>query len=87
MDDFLCKPLTKESLGKILRKYFSGEKAFSNLDLEKKIIHHSLSKIITTEVLESFLEIESRGEKNFIFEIFQIYFETAEKDFQELETA
>lgn len=87
MDDFLCKPFTKESLGKVLKKHFSGEKSIPNLDLQKKFIQHSLSKLITPEALENFLEIEARGEKNFVSEIFQIYFENAEKELLKLESA
>lgn len=86
MDDYLCKPVTKKDLIEVLNKHFSVEKISPNLDLEANFVHHSLTEIIAPEVLKSFLAIESRGEKNFIFEIFQIYFENAEQQFLDLKS-
>ncbi len=79
MDDYLRKPVTKEDLIQILEKHFSAEKVVANLDLEEKFVQHSLSDIIAPETLKTFLAIESRGEKDFVFEILQIYCENAEK--------
>ncbi len=79
MDDYFCKPVTKKDLTKILEKHFSAEKVLPNLDLEENFVQHSLSDIITHETLKTFLAIESRGEKDFVFEILQIYCENAEK--------
>jgi PAS domain S-box-containing protein len=85
MDDYLCKPVTKNDLIEILNKHFSTEKVLSNLDLEENIVQHSLAELIAPEILKSFLEIESRGEKNFTFEILQIYCQNAEEQISELQ--
>lgn len=86
MNDYLCKPVTKKDLVEILQKHFSAEKVSPNLDLEENFVQHSLSEIIIPEILNSFLAIESRGEKNFVSEILQIYCENAEKQISALKT-
>ncbi len=78
MDDYLCKPVSKNDLAEIIRKHFSAEKVLPNLDLEANFVQHSFSEIITPEILNSLLAIEARGEKNFVSEILQIYCENAE---------
>ena len=62
-----------------MNKYFQRENSMTNLDLEANFVQHSLSEIIVPERLQTFLAIESRGEKDFVFEILQIYCENAEK--------
>ncbi|MBS1798049.1 MAG: response regulator [Acidobacteria bacterium] len=79
MDDYLCKPVTKDALTKILRKHFSTEKSGVNLDLEADFVQHSLADVIAPETLRTFLAIEARGEPDFVSEILQIYCENAEK--------
>ncbi len=79
MDDYLCKPITKKELIGVMNKYFQRENSMTNLDLEANFVQHSLSEIIVPERLQTFLAIESRGEKDFVFEILQIYCENAEK--------
>ncbi len=73
MDDFLCKPLTRDGLATIFERHFANPPEPASLDLRPKVIQHSLSKYVTPEVLESFLTIESRGETNFISEIYKTY--------------
>jgi len=79
MDDYLCKPVTKNDLTKIIQKHFSAEKVLPNLDLEENFVQHSLSEIIAPQILNALLAIEARGEKNFVSEILQIYCENAER--------
>ena len=79
MDDYLRKPVTKEVLTQLIERHFSAEKVIINLDLGEKFGQHSLSDIIAPETLKTFLAIETRGEKDFVFEILQIYCENAEK--------
>lgn len=79
MDDYLQKPVTKNDLINILNQHFSPEKLALNLDLEENFGQHSLAEIITPDILQNLLTIESRGEKNFVFEILQIFCENAEK--------
>ena len=85
MDDYLSKPVTKNDLVGMLNKHFSTEKVLPNLDLKQNIVQHSLAELIAPEILKSFLEIESRGEKNFTFEILQIYCQNAEEQISELQ--
>ncbi len=85
MDDYLSKPVTKNDLVWMLNKHFSTEKVLPNLDLKQNIVQHSLAELIAPEILKSFLEIESRGEKNFIFEILQIYCQNAEEQILKLQ--
>jgi HPt (histidine-containing phosphotransfer) domain-containing protein len=87
MDDFLCKPLTNETLAAVIKKYFPSQKALSNLDLRENLFQDSLSKIIDRKTLENFLTIESRGEKNFLSEILSLYCENTEKRLLELTEA
>ncbi len=84
MDDYLCKPVSKNDLTEIIQKHFSAEKVLPNLDLEENFVQHSLSEIITPQILNALLEIEARGEKNFVSEILQIYCENAEKQISAL---
>jgi len=86
MDDYLCKPVTKDDLTWILQKYFSAEKGLPNLDLQENFVQHSLSEIIAPEILNAFLAIEARGEKNFVSEILRIYGENAEKQIAALKS-
>ncbi len=86
MDDYLCKPVTKNDLTKILQKHFSAEKVLPNLDLQENFVQHSLSEIIAPEILNALLSIEARGEKNFVSEILQIYCENAEKQISALKS-
>ena len=79
MDDYLCKPVSIEDLTETLQKHFPHEKVLPNLDLQTNFVQHSLAEIIAPEILKNFLEIESRGEKNFASEILKIYCENAEQ--------
>ncbi len=73
MDDFLCKPLTRDDLAALFERHFTTPPDPASLDLRPKVIQHSLSKYVTPEVLESLLAIEARGETNFISEIYKTY--------------
>lgn len=84
MDDYLQKPITKNDLEKILYQHFPKENYALNLDLDENFGQHSLAEIITPEILQNLLAIESRGEKNFVYEILQIYCENAENQIAEL---
>jgi len=86
MDDYLQKPVTKNDLVKILYQHFPAKNLSLNLDLEEKFGQHFLSEIVNPEILKNLLAIESRGEKNFVFEILQIFCENAEKQLAELRT-
>ena len=84
MDDYLSKPATKKDLEEIVKKHFSTEKVLPNLDLTQNFGQHFLSGIVAPETLENFLAIEERGEKNFAFEILQIYCENTERQIAEM---
>jgi len=84
MDDYLCKPVTKKDLVDIVQKHFWAEKVLPNLDLEENFVQHSLSEIIAPQILNTLLEIEARGEEDFVSEILQIYCENAEKQISTL---
>lgn len=73
MIDFLTKPIRQNDLVKVLEKVGSEQNPLQNLDLDEKFVQHSLSDIIAPKVLENFLEIQSRGEENFVREMLDLY--------------
>ncbi len=86
LDDFLCKPLTRESLARMFETHFKDSFTILNLDLSPNLIHHFLAKHVTPEVSENFLSIEARGEKDFVREILGTYFEYSEAELGRLES-
>lgn len=87
MIDFLSKPIDKTDLKKIIYELFLERKALQNLDLNEKMFHHSFSEIIAPETLKNFVEIESRGEKNFICEILELFCVYTENGISEIKSA
>lgn len=87
MDDFLTKPLEKTKLIETLNKYCFTENNLQNLDLPDKFSQHSLANIIAPETLKNFLEIESNGEENFVFEMLALYCDNAAKGIAEIKDA
>jgi PAS domain S-box-containing protein len=87
MDDFLCKPLTRENIAMMLEKHFADSLAEPNLDLAPDLFQHSLAKNVTPEVLENLRAIESRGDEGFVAEIFKTYFEFTEGEVRKIESA
>ncbi len=85
MDDFLCKPLTGDSLLRTLEKYCGDFFGSSNLDLKPDLLQHFITKHVTPKVLENFSAIESRGETNFVEEIFGTYFRFAGDEISKIE--
>ena len=84
MDDYLCKPITKEDLAKTIKKHFPTKKLKKILDLKRELVQHRLTKIIDAETLGNFLEIESNGEENFAVEMLEIFCNHTEKRILEL---
>lgn len=87
MDEFLTKPLDKNKLIETLNKYFFTENPLQNLDLDKKFSQHSLANIIAPETLKNFIEIESNGEENFVYEMINLYCGNAESGIDEIRAA
>lgn len=85
MDDYLCKPITKEDLRETIEKHFHAEILKKTLDLKQKLVQHRLTKIIDAETLNHFLEIESNGEENFAVEMLEIFCNHTEKKLLELQ--
>ncbi len=84
MDDYLCKPITKEILSKTIENHFQLKNLKKSLDLKQELVQHRLTKIIDAETLGNFLEIESKGEENFAVEMVEIFFNHTEKRILEL---
>ena len=84
MDDYLCKPITKEDLAATIEKHFQTKKLKKSLDLKRELVQHRLTNIIDAKTLENFLEIESNGEENFAVEMLEIFCNHTEKRILEL---
>ena len=84
MDDYLCKPITKEDLAATIEKHFQTKKLKKSLDLKRELVQHRLTNIIDAETLGNFLEIESNGEENFAVEMLEIFCNHTEKRILEL---
>ncbi len=87
MSDFLIKPMAPHDLIKIFNKYFSAENPLKNIDLEGKLVQHSVSEIIFPEILQNLRQIEKRGNENFVSEMLNLYLEYAESGLVEMKTA
>lgn len=87
MTDFLSKPITQNDLNKLFNKHWFDQNRLQNLDLKDKLVQHSFSDIIASEVLENFLEIESRGEENFVREMLDLFCGHTESGISELNKA
>lgn len=86
MDDFLCKPLTRDSLDAMLERHFTHRAVAADVDLSPNLIQHFLSKHVTPAVLDGFVAIESSGEANFVYEIFETFFRYSETELKGLDT-
>ncbi len=86
MDDYLAKPMTMEALAETLNHHFRDKISLPALKAEVNI-HHPLAKIIEAKILENFLEIEARGEKDFVKEMLGIYLNHTETQLIELQNA
>lgn len=84
MDDYLCKPITKEDLRETIEKHFHTKILKKTLDFKRELVQHRLTKIIDAETLKHFLEIESNGEENFAVEMLEIFCNHTEKKLLEL---
>ncbi len=84
MDDYLCKPITKENLAETIEKHFPEKKIKKSLDLKRELVQHRLTNIIDAKTLKNFLEIESNGEENFAVEMLEIFCNHTEKRILEL---
>ena len=84
MDDYLCKPITKETLAETIEKHFPEKNLKKSLDLKRELVQHRLTNIIDAKTLENFLEIESNGEENFAVEMLEIFCNHTEKRIFEL---
>ncbi len=87
MDDYLAKPMTIEDLAETLSRHLQLEISLKRLDAEANFIQHPLTEILDAKILKNFLEIESRGEKNFAQEMLAIYLKHSETQLVELKNA
>lgn len=87
MDDILAKPITKETLSKMLKKYIGPARTAENDSVDGLSGVHPLDGIIEPAKLESFVEIESRGESDFIKELLTVYMGHTETGLVDLEKA
>lgn len=86
MDDYLPKPVSRERLINFLIQQTRHKNILKSLDLPADLSQH-LSAYIEKEKLDNFLQIESRGNENFVFEMLNLYLKHAESLSEELETA
>jgi PAS domain S-box-containing protein len=87
MSDFLTKPITQNAIGEILKKHCFDRISSQNLDLNEKFVQHSFSDILNPEILKNFIEIESRGEENFVREMLELFCSYTESGIEELGNA
>ncbi len=77
MDEYISKPFTKADLSATLLRYFKDEFGVNGLG-NKNNVKHSLANIIESSRLESFLQIEESGKKDFTRQILEMFFEHSE---------
>ena len=87
MSDFLTKPIDKNDLKKMLDKHFFLNVSLQRLDLKKKLNQHFFAEIIAPESLDKLLEIESRGNQNFVIEMVELYLDYTETGLAEMRAA
>jgi PAS domain S-box-containing protein len=85
MDDYLSKPMTNEALEQTLDKHLLIK--IADESAETDFIQHPLAEIIEAKTLKNFLEIEERGEKNFVREMLNLYLKHSETQLCELKSA
>lgn len=83
MNDYLTKPLSDETLIAILEKHLLLSIS-SNCQNQPNVNRHPLEEIIDAKTLQGFIEIENRGEKNFVQEMINLFLGHAETQLAEL---
>ncbi len=87
MDDYLAKPMTIEVLAEMLSQHLRDKISSNRLDVEENIVQHPFAQILEATILQSFVEIEARGEKGFIKEVLGIYLSHSELELSQLKNA
>ncbi len=87
MDDYLIKPISFETLAEVLKKHLHFSVPLKQNQTERDNELHPLAEILDAKTLANFLEIESRGEKNFAQEMLIVYLSHTESQLAELQLA
>lgn len=85
MDNFLGKPFSVNDLEDILIKYLVPQTKI--LDSNTSFVQHYFSRILEENALANLIAIEEGGEKNFVVETLNLYFEQANLTLVEIENS
>lgn len=87
MDDYLAKPMKIEVLAETLNKHLQYKLPPPKLNVKGDVVQHPFAQFLDAKILQNFVEIESRGEKNFVKEMMEIYLSHTETEFTKLQKA
>ncbi|HRH46556.1 MAG TPA: ATP-binding protein [Pyrinomonadaceae bacterium] len=85
MDDYLAKPIKFEVLAETLNKHLQYKLPPPKLNVKGDVVQHPFAQFLDVKILQNFVEIESRGEKDFVKEMMQIYLSHAETELEALQ--
>ncbi|MBX7173839.1 MAG: response regulator [Pyrinomonadaceae bacterium] len=87
MDDYLVKPMKIEVLAATLNKHLQYKLPPQTIGVKTNIGYHPFAEILDQKILQNLLEIESRGEQNFVKEMLKIYLNHTETELSALQKA